>query len=79
MLRKLMMGSLFAGVAVVALTATGVWSYVRTGVNVAGQSVRDNVPIEWEIKRARQMIEDIRPVIAKYGRSLPRRRSVCND
>lgn len=65
MLRKLMMGTLIAGLVGVGMTALGVWSYVRTGVNVAGQTVRDNVPLEWEIKRARQMIEDLKPEIAK--------------
>jgi chromosome segregation ATPase len=65
MIKKVILGSMLAGVAAVGLAATGAWSYVRTGVNVAGQSVRDSVPIEWEIKRARQMIEDLRPEIAR--------------
>jgi chromosome segregation ATPase len=65
MLKKVVMGSLLAGTVAVGLVATGAWSYVRTGVNVAGQTVRDSVPIEWEIKRARQMIEDLKPEIAK--------------
>jgi chromosome segregation ATPase len=65
MLKKIVMSSLLAGFIAVGLAATGAWSYVRTGVNVAGQSVRDSVPIEWEIKRARQMIDDLKPEIAK--------------
>jgi chromosome segregation ATPase len=65
MLKKLVYGSLFAGLVAIGLVTTGVWSYVRTGVNVASESVRDSVPIEWEIKRARQMIEDLKPEIAK--------------
>ncbi|HAC90238.1 MAG TPA: hypothetical protein DCF63_06330, partial [Planctomycetaceae bacterium] len=59
------MGTLIAGLVGVGMTALGVWSYVRTGVNVAGQTVRENVPLDWEIKRARQMIEDLKPEIAK--------------
>lgn len=65
MLKKLVYGSLFAGLVSIGLVTTGVWSYVRTGVNVASETVRDSVPIEWEIKRARQMIEDLKPEIAK--------------
>ena len=65
MLKKLVYGSLFAGLVAIGMVTTGVWSYVRTGVNVAGETVRDSVPIEWEIKRARQMIEDLKPEIAK--------------
>ncbi len=64
MFKKLVFGSLFTGLLAVGLATTGVWSYVRTGYNVAGQTVRDSVPIEWEIKRARQMIEDLKPEIA---------------
>jgi chromosome segregation ATPase len=45
--------------------ATGTWSYVRTGVNTASESMRDSMPIEWEIKRARQMIADLKPEIAQ--------------
>lgn len=65
MLRKIFKGGLIAGLVAGALVATGAWSYVRTGVHVASQSVRDSVPIDWEIKRARQMIEDLKPEIAR--------------
>lgn len=65
MLKKLVFGGLISGMVAVGLAMTGAWSYVRTGVNVAGQSVRETVPIEWEVKRARQMIEDLKPEIAR--------------
>ena len=59
----------FMGIAgllgAVLVAGTGTWSYVRTGVHQASESVRNNVPIEWEIKRARQMIEDLKPEIHK--------------
>lgn len=65
MLKKLTMVGLLSGLAAVGLAGTGALSYVRTGVRTAGESVRDCVPVEWEIKRARQMIEDLKPEIAK--------------
>lgn len=40
-------------------------SYVSTSVSQLSQSVRDSVPIEFEIKRARDMIKDITPEIRR--------------
>lgn len=40
-------------------------SYVRTSVGWVRQSVKDSVPIEFEIGRARHMIKDLRPEIEK--------------
>ncbi|MEM8736252.1 MAG: hypothetical protein AAGG44_18625, partial [Planctomycetota bacterium] len=40
-------------------------SYVRTGYKAASQAVSDSVPIEWELKRARDMIEELKPEIEK--------------
>jgi chromosome segregation ATPase len=63
MIKKLV---LFGALAVVGLTVvfgTAGLSYVRTGWHAASDSVRQNVPVEWEIKRARQMIEDLKPEI----------------
>jgi chromosome segregation ATPase len=65
MLKKFFVGSLAAAMIVGGLVATGAWSYVRTGVGQASQAVKDSVPIEWELKRARQMINDLKPEIAK--------------
>lgn len=65
MLKKFFVGSLAAAMIVGGLVATGAWSYVRTGMGHASQAVKDSVPIEWEIKRARQMINDLKPEIAK--------------
>lgn len=63
MFKKMIKIGALAGLAVGALAATGAWSYVRTGVHTAREQVRDNVPIKWEIERARQMITDLRPEI----------------
>ena len=65
MLKKIVMVGIVGLLGVVAVAGTGAWSYVRTGVHTASETVRDSVPIEWEIKRARQMIQDLKPEIAK--------------
>jgi phage shock protein A len=48
-----------------ALAGTGAVSYLKTGYNACHDSVRDAVPIEWSIKHAREMIDDLKPEIAK--------------
>jgi chromosome segregation ATPase len=65
MLKKLFTGTLIAGLVLGGLVTTGAWTYVRTGAGEARQMVKDSVPIEWELKRARQMIHDLKPEIAK--------------
>jgi chromosome segregation ATPase len=40
-------------------------SHVLTTVGMVKESVRDNVPIDFEIKRARQMIKELQPEIEK--------------
>lgn len=42
---------------------TPLLSYARTGVNWVTSSANDAVPLEWELKRARQMIADLEPEI----------------
>lgn len=63
MLKKLMLFGIVGLVGTLAVAKIGAWSYIKTGVNTAGDSMRDSVPIEWEIKRARQMIMDLKPEI----------------
>lgn len=65
MLKKLAMFGLVGTLGVAGLASTGAWSYVRTGYTTASETVRGSVPIEWEIKRARQMIADLKPEIAR--------------
>ena len=68
--------TLVAGGAVALLTtlAAGVplASYVRCGVNSVRESASDAMPIEWELKRARQMIVDLKPEITKNARRIAR-------
>lgn len=63
MLKKL----IFAGgvVALLSTMALGVplWSWARCGASWVSDSAGDAVPLEWELKRARQMISDLRPEI----------------
>ncbi|GIX00347.1 MAG: hypothetical protein KatS3mg111_3679 [Pirellulaceae bacterium] len=65
MCRRIISTLLVGAVGLAVLGWSGAWSYVKTGYQTASETVQDRVPIEWEIKRARQMIEDIRPEIAK--------------
>ena len=65
MLKKLALVGIVGTVGAVGLAGTGAWSYVRTGMTTATETVRDSVPIEWEIKRARQLIADLKPEIAR--------------
>lgn len=64
MCKKFVVVGVVAAVAAVVVSS-GAWSYIRTGVKTAHQSVKDSVPIEWEISRARQMIADLEPEIKK--------------
>lgn len=63
MLKKL----LFTGGALALLSSVtlGVplWSYARCGTNWLSETATDAVPLEWELKRARQMVADLKPEI----------------
>jgi hypothetical protein len=63
MFKKMAMVGMVGALGAATLVATGTWSYVRTGMHSARQTVRSSVPIEWEIKRARDMIADLKPEI----------------
>ena len=65
MLKKIAILSAVGLASTAALAGTGAWSYMRTGIRCASESVHESVPITWEIKRARQMIQDLKPEIAR--------------
>ena len=65
MCKKFLITGIVAAVAAVAVATTGAWSYIKTGYHTASQTVKESVPIEWEISRARQMIDDLEPEIKK--------------
>ncbi|MFN9944020.1 MAG: hypothetical protein ACK56I_31585, partial [bacterium] len=64
MLRKIVLGSLLGGGVTVALAGTSAYSYFRTGLHSLQQSIRDSIPVEVEIKRARDLISNLKPEIA---------------
>ncbi|MGV3485662.1 MAG: hypothetical protein ACO1RT_14695 [Planctomycetaceae bacterium] len=72
MLKKLIL----AGGAVTLMSglslATPIWSYGRCATSWLTDTASDAVPLEWEMKRARQMIEDLQPEIAKNAKQIAR-------
>lgn len=44
------------------------WSYLRTGMRNTHAAVSDQIPIEFQLERARNMIKDLDPEIAKNMR-----------
>lgn len=63
MLKKMLTVGILGGLGLAVIAGTGAWSYVRTGMHSARQTMRENVPVEWEIKRARDMIHHLEPEI----------------
>ena len=63
MLKKLIVAG--GALALLSSVTLGVplWSYARCGTSWLRSSAADAVPMEWELKRARQMIADLRPEI----------------
>lgn len=61
MLKKIVV----VGAAVVLLGFLFGRSHIRTAVGMAKQAVKDNVPVQFEIKRAREMIKGLVPEIEK--------------
>jgi len=55
------------GLAILAVLFFGrdAVSYVSTSVAKLHESVKDSVPVEFEIERARKMIKDLVPEISK--------------
>ena len=48
------------------------FSYARCGVNWLRSSASDAMPMEWELKRARQMIADLKPEIESNAKRIAR-------
>ena len=64
MLKKILLGSALTASAGGLLLGTSAYSYVKTGIHSLRDSVKDQIPIEVEIKRARELISDLKPEIA---------------
>ncbi len=52
------------------LAVSPVASYTRCGVSWLQDSASDAVPLEWELKRARQMISDLKPEITDNAKRI---------
>ena len=72
MIKKLILAG--GAVALLSSVTVGVplWSYARCGVNYLRDSASDSVPMEWELKRARQMIADLKPEIEANAKRIAR-------
>lgn len=72
MFKKILIGSMVTAGAAGLLLGTSAISYVRLGVHGVQQSIRDSIPVEVEIKRARDMISNLKPEIANNLRVIAR-------
>jgi peptidoglycan hydrolase CwlO-like protein len=63
MLKKALIGTGAAAALGTFVFGTSAFSYIRTGVHEAREAVRAEVPLDFEIARARQEIEHIAPEI----------------
>lgn len=72
MFKKLLIGSMLAAGTAGLLFGTSALSYARLGMNSVQQSIKDSIPVEVEIKRAREMISDLKPEIADNLRLIAR-------
>ncbi len=70
MLKKIVIGGALASMLAGLAMGTGVWSYARTAGGWLHQTAKDSVPLEWEIKRAQQMIADLDPEIADNAKRI---------
>ena len=70
MLRKLFMAGAAATILSTIALATPLGSYARCGLSYATGRASDAVPLEWELKRARQMITDLKPEIQNNARRI---------
>jgi chromosome segregation ATPase len=64
MMKKVLLGTLVAGGVGVLFVGTPLAYYARTAYSTVRDTVKDSVPIQIEIKRARQMIDELKPEIA---------------
>jgi chromosome segregation ATPase len=64
MLKKVLLGSAIVFGAGGLLLGTSAVSYMRTGYHSLRDTIKDQIPLDVEIKRARDMITDLRPEIS---------------
>ncbi len=66
MIRKVVYAFLATIVIGGVVIGTDLMSYVRTSLGYVNSAVKDLVPVEFEIERARRMIDDLVPEIRKH-------------
>ncbi len=65
MVKKVILGGTVALLGMGLLVGHEAASYVRTTAGYVKQSVADSVPVEFEIERARKMIDDLEPEVRR--------------
>jgi len=68
---------LFAGgglllLLVLLIGGRNMWTHVATTGETIGDAIKENVPIEYELKRARKMIEGLEPEITRHKQDIAR-------
>lgn len=70
MLKKTIMIGALGAAALATACVFGYGSYIETAVDQSMQSSRENVPIEFELKRIRKLIDKVAPELASIRRSI---------
>ncbi|MCC9642346.1 hypothetical protein LOC71_08670 [Rhodopirellula sp. JC740] len=70
MLKKIVLAGTAATLLSGLTIATPIGSYARCGWSHLTNSASDAVPLEWELKRARQLITDLKPEIQQNARRI---------
>ena len=65
MIRKVAYGSLALAAVGTFIFGDDAWSYLTCGAQSVREAVRDEVPLDFEIERARQEVDDLVPEIRK--------------
>ncbi len=72
MLKKILLGSTLTLATGGLVMGTSAYSYLKTGIHSLQDSLKDQIPIEVEIKRARELIGDLKPEIASNLKMIAR-------
>lgn len=72
MVKKGVVGAALGAGALALLFGTAAPSYVRTAFHSARQTIKDKVPTEFEIARAKQQLADLTPAILKCTENVAR-------
>lgn len=72
MLKKILIGSALVAGTGALIGGTSAMSYVRTGYHSVRDHIKDQIPIDLEIKRVRDMIQNLKPEIAENLRIIAR-------